>query len=653
MTSILVYSSLYKRPYIGLISHFFCFGRSKVHPEGTKPDYLVDGKSLTLRELLEMGPPAIIVDELIRLNENAKHTDQKYQKFAQDLHAEASKIPTDPTFTDTKKALFLRGLKMTAGFNFPKSREGPVPPHWRTTAWQQRRSNFVRSKPASKKAAKKASKPASKIVSKPPSKTASKPASKPASKSRTGQKRKREVTFAGVADTWMSSPRSPLQPPQKKASFTYNNDTDDPLLAVALALSKAELPQQQATAINDTSGWVHNSVVQPAERLDPSQLLATNVFSVPAIPLSDVYEDGPPGLDFLCMPGYENSVTVPTDEQGRFLPNKVTERTLRPRRTVGDGTCALHALLGQHLLDGCIVFSPGSIAETELRRTTRHHARRHALSRLQQDRTLFVSCASRMLSAELADKRDNFCVEEQAELTRLQMRRGSFVLQLVQEENLCTEDSDFFLEMRSVRSAHKQMSYTDFMQEVTAELCNEVYFASPVIRDAVQQFAPDQLSALDGAIALQRTAHDEKRDDFFFVGEGARAYNAKFLNPGHFLVDDEIEAVAVACDKAVILVQGGVWVCRVFNPNSTNLRVILQEGHSGSQTCHYSLLMQNQREPPMTSSPSPSQQSAVPRSLPENVGQGNAWNPPRSREELEALEIESLRRLSEYPENFN
>ena len=59
MTSILVYSSLYKRPYIGLISHFFCFGRSKVHPLGYKITYLPPVSSLYLPSGANISPRAL------------------------------------------------------------------------------------------------------------------------------------------------------------------------------------------------------------------------------------------------------------------------------------------------------------------------------------------------------------------------------------------------------------------------------------------------------------------------------------------------------------------------------------------------------------------------------------------------------------------
>ena len=64
------------------------------------------------------------------------------------------------------------------------------------------------------------------------------------------------------------------------------------------------------------------------------------------------------GLRKLCMDSFETDCsTLPAS----FHPNQVTAHASLPIDTVGDGACALHSLLGEHVLDGSIVCAPAGV----------------------------------------------------------------------------------------------------------------------------------------------------------------------------------------------------------------------------------------------------------------------------------------------------
>ena len=78
-----------------------------------------------------------------------------------------------------------------------------------------------------------------------------------------------------------------------------------------------------------------------------------------------------------------------------------------PVATVGDETCALHALLGRHVFNGRIVCAPDGVTALHL---------------------------------------DECTASANAESHRLEMQRGDAVYDLIQQRNLCPEGSDFFRE---------------------------------------------------------------------------------------------------------------------------------------------------------------------------------------------------------------
>ena len=75
------------------------------------------------------------------------------------------------------------------------------------------------------------------------------------------------------------------------------------------------------------------------------------------------YVTSPTGLELLMMVGYETNYQIP--EEG-FDTRVVTKFASRPVATVGDGTCALHALLGRHMFNGRIVCAPTNVTASHL-----------------------------------------------------------------------------------------------------------------------------------------------------------------------------------------------------------------------------------------------------------------------------------------------
>ena len=130
------------------------------------------------------------------------------------------------------------------------------------------------------------------------------------------------------------------------------------------------------------------------------------------------------------MVGYETDYGI-LDEG--FHPEVVTQFASRPVATVGDGTCALHALLGRHVLNGRIVCAPDGVTASQLDKCSWIHAKRHALSILEMHRESFVLCAKQMQTDEVADKRKAVTTSANAESHNLEMQRGAAVYDLIQQ----------------------------------------------------------------------------------------------------------------------------------------------------------------------------------------------------------------------------
>ena len=442
-----------------------------------------------------------------------------------------------------------------------------------------------------------------------------------------------EPTRAGKAE------RSRQQNPAKRAREYESAESGekrfcshDPYNDAQVALATSRSKKVTGTPPN-TSGWIVD--LGPAEDLDPANLEASNLQRVPPIPMQNEHEfvTGAAGLQFLPMVGYETDYGI-LDEG--FHPEVVTQFASRPVPTVGDGTCALHALLGRHVLNGRIVCAPDGVTASQLDKCSWIHAKRHALSILEMHRESFVLCAKQMQTDEVADKRKVLTTSANVESHNLEMQRGAAVYDLIQQHDLCPEGSDFFREMKDLREyyRHRAMEYAEFMAVVDHDMCREAYRACPLIRTRVREVA--DFSVRDEAIQRQRDVVRDIEDEFFFSGEGAAAYKKRFVTQSHYLTDTEIGALAVACNKAVILVQSrlqGAWTCQVMNRRSSkNLRVILQQGDSGSGSCHYSLLRVNHNElsraPQITSPPL---QSSVEHHSFSNQGQSQTRNSPEGK----------------------
>ena len=140
---------------------------------------------LTLRELLQHGPPDNIAKELVRLNGCAKNTDKRYLDFGKHLLEEFATLEND---SPAMEKLFC-AVRMMSRFNFGLARGNVVPDRWtgdriqrveldRETIYRQQNVAMnPANKPANKPAAKKAV--AKKAAAK---KSANKPANKPAAK---------------------------------------------------------------------------------------------------------------------------------------------------------------------------------------------------------------------------------------------------------------------------------------------------------------------------------------------------------------------------------------------------------------------------------------------------------------------------------------
>ena len=297
----------------------------------------------------------------------------------------------------------------------------------------------------------------------------------------------------------------------------------------------------------------------------------------------------------LHMVGYETSLAV---SPPGFQANDVTSLTSRPIATRGDGACALHALLGRHLLHGEIVCRGlPDVTESQLRDRPWYHARVYALRELVRNSGLFLRCARRFCG--LDSKRDKLCADAKAELTRLESLRGALIFEHVKARDLCAEDSQFFLEMRMLDELHREMRHADFMPHVSPYLCNEGYKTCDHIRERVRDVAVADLFPHDEAVQRQTDAIARKQEEFYSSGKGGEAYRKKFVSRDYCLSDEEIEALAVAFGKRVLLVHEDTNTCVVMNPEATDVRVILQQGDPATpEKCHFSLLKQNSRTPP-------------------------------------------------------
>ena len=88
--------------------------------------YRVGNTLLTLRELLEHGPPDVIVKEFVRINTMAAKTDKRCQQFAEELCSELY-------FGDDVDQDFVEALEMVILFAFDKSRKWAAPPSGQRT----------------------------------------------------------------------------------------------------------------------------------------------------------------------------------------------------------------------------------------------------------------------------------------------------------------------------------------------------------------------------------------------------------------------------------------------------------------------------------------------------------------------------------------
>ena len=110
-------------------------------------------------------------------------------------------------------------------------------------------------------------------------------------------------------------------------------------------------------------------------------------------------------------------------------------------------------------------------------------------------------------------------------MDRLESERGTFICELVRNTNLCAEDANFFVDMRSVREEYRNrldMGDADFMPHVTADLCNEGYKTSPRIWERVRNIAHDELVAHDKGIRQKTEVLEAKQMEFYSAGEGGK-----------------------------------------------------------------------------------------------------------------------------------
>ena len=195
----------------------------------------------------------------------------------------------------------------------------------------------------------------------------------------------------------------------------------------------------------------------------------------------------------------------------------------------------------------------------------------------------------------LDSKLDKHCADAKAELTRLESLRGALIFEHVKARDLCAEDSQFLLEMRTLHELHREMSHADFMPHVNPDLCNEGYKTCDHIRERVRDVAVADLFPQDEAVQRQTDVITRKQEEFY----SSRGVQEEVRQSGLLPVCEEIEAVAVAFDKRVLLVHEDTNTCVVMNPEATHVRVILQQGDTAApEKCHFSLLKQNSRTPP-------------------------------------------------------
>ena len=333
-----------------------------------------------------------------------------------------------------------------------------------------------------------------------------------------------------------------------------------------------------------------------ATRGDSAYLLSQNMFQVAPISMSHPRQSSAYGLRELPMCDFEKDCPSLDLVQ-------VSRHARLAIHTVGDGACALHSLLGEHVLDGSIVCAPEGVAVADLRRDTWYYARVYALSKLEQHMDLFVSCARQRMTSDVRSQLSAYCTEESARLNEAKDNLGRVILELVRTRDLCTEE--FFADMKVITADVREMQYEEFRAHLSPEVCVKAYETTRSIRDLFHSVAGvSSFNVLNVEIEQTTQAVELATRRFFWEGAGAAAHRQRFVSRGYYLVDADIDALAQVFDKKVVLMDEA-GVCRIMNGESRNLRVILQTGNYGDSGCHFSLLRQSRNTLQNVPSPPP------------------------------------------------